>query len=264
MQLKDKVVIITGAGGGIGGAIALNLAKKGAHLSLVDRGREGLAAIAEKCRKEGKGVNIIEVAGDITEEDDIRGIVDETCEKLGPIDVLINCAGIMVFKYIKDHTERDVYNTLMVNIYGTIRLSQTVLPAMIKRGSGRIVNIGSIFGSMSFPLFGIYSASKFAIHGFSEALRRELRGTGVGITYIAPRATRTSQAASFLEMAKKVGMNLDKPEIVAAKITVAIEKEKNELFIGRGEAIFARLNSIAPSFFDKPLAKKGDIMSKYL
>jgi len=264
MQLKDKVVIITGAGGGIGGAISLNLAKKGAHLSLVDRGSEGLAAISEKCRKESKGVNVIEVVGDITDENDIMRIVDESSEKLGPIDVLINCAGIMVFKYIKDHTDRDVYNTLMVNIYGTIRLTQATLPSMIKRGSGAIVNIGSIFGSMSFPLFGIYSASKFAIHGFSEALRRELRGTGVGVTYIAPRATRTSQAASFLEMAKKVGMNLDSPEIVAAKITSAIEKEKKELFIGRGESIFARLNSLAPSFFDKALAKKGDIMSKYL
>ena len=144
----------------------------------------------------------------------------------------------------------------MVNVYGTIRLTQAVLPAMLKRDSGRIVNIGSTFGSLAFPYFGVYSATKSAVRGFSEALRRELIDSGVGVTYIAPRAVRSTQPDTFFEMAKKMGMNLDDAEKVAGIIVKAVEKESNEVSIGGPEKFFTLVNKLKPSMVDGGLKNR--------
>ncbi|MBE9504507.1 MAG: SDR family NAD(P)-dependent oxidoreductase, partial [Proteobacteria bacterium] len=135
---------------------------------------------------------------------------------------------------------------------------------MLSRKSGQIVNIGSIFGSLSFPYFGIYSASKYAIRGFSEALRRETLGTGVGVTYVAPRGTITSQSTEFLEMAKKTGMNMDPPEKVARVILGAVLSGAKEVYIGRPERFFVFLNKFFPSIIDKALRKNVSIMAEYI
>ncbi len=261
MVLKDKQVVITGAGGGIGSQIALAFARKGANLALVDRNTERLAGVASSCRAEG--VKVKTISADITTAEGRTRIINETESALGPVDVLVNNAGIMVFKSVLEHTEEDILNTLMVNVFAVIRLTQAVLPRMIERSSGRIVNIGSVFGSLSFPYFSIYSASKSAIKGFSEGLRRELDGTGVGVTYIAPRGTRTSQSATFFEMAKKMGMNLDDPEKVGAIVARSVEKEANEVFIGMPERLFVLMNKLMPSAVDKGLRKQTKILAEY-
>lgn len=261
MQLKDKQVIITGAGGGIGSRIAIAFAEKGANLALVDRNEEALAPVLEEAR--AKGVKAIPINADITTKEGRELIVKTTEESLGPIDILINNAGIMLFKSIAEHTEEEVMRTLTVNVFGAISLTQAVLGGMRARGSGRIVNIGSIFGSLAFPYFGIYSASKAAIKSFSEGLRRELHGTGVGVTYIAPRGTRTSQSSEFFEMAKKMKMNLDKPEKVASIVVKSVEKDANEVFIGFPEKLFVLINKFKPSLVDGGLVKQAKIMSDY-
>ena len=261
MELKGKNAIITGAGGGIGSQISLAFARKGVNMALVDVRKESISQLVGECKS--KGVMATGIAADITKEEGIRDAVERAEKELGGIDILVNSAGITVFKPIKSHTDKEVLTTLMLNIYAPIRLTQSVLPGMLKKGSGRIVNIGSIFGSLSFPLFGIYSASKYAVRGFSEALRRELLGTGVGVTYIAPRATKTSQSKEFFEMAKRTGMNLDAPEKVASIVVDAVLKDVNEVYIGRPERFFVFLNKFIPSVIDRGLKKKADIMAEY-
>ncbi|MBI5233915.1 MAG: SDR family oxidoreductase [Deltaproteobacteria bacterium] len=261
MDLKNKQIIITGAAGGIGQRIAFAFAQKGSNLCLVDRTAELLAPVVKELI--GKGARCIAVAGDITSDEDIQRIISETEARFGPVDVIVNNAGIMPFKLIKDTTQKEVMATLMVNTYGPIRLTQAVLPSMLERHSGRIVNIGSMFATLCFPYFGLYSSSKAAIRGFSEALRRELMDTGVGVTYIAPRATRTSQPAVFFEMAEKMKMNLDCPDKVANIVIDAVEKERSEVYIGWPERFFGLINKLKPSLVDNGLKKQIAIMKDY-
>lgn len=261
MELKGKNIIITGAGGGIGSQLAFAFADRGSNLSLVDLSGESLVPVIAKCRE--KGAKAIGVVADITKDDNVERIVNETVEGIGGIDCLVNNAGVMPFKLIQNHTGRDILNTFMVNVYGVMMLTNSVLPHMLKRGVGRIVNVGSIFGSIAFPYYGIYSASKWAIRGYSEALRRELQGTGVGVTYIAPRATRTFQPEWFFEMARRTGMNLDHPEKVASVVLDAVSKDRKEVYVGRPERLFVFLNKFFPFIIDRGLRKKAEIMAEY-
>lgn len=262
MDLKGKRVLLTGATGGIGGCIARVLAEKGAHIALVGRNTERLSGTKTICEK--ADCKVIGIEADLTSEEDIVRVVREAEAGLGPIDILINNAGAMSFGPVASSSDEEIRNVVMSNIYGPVRLTKEVLPGMLERKTGLVVNIGSIFGSLSFPYFGIYSASKCAIRGFSEALRREIVGTGVKVSYVAPRGTKTSQSASFLEMAKETGMNLDAPESVARIIVDAIEAERRELYIGWPEKLFVFLNKFIPSVIDKALKKNVDVMSKYL
>lgn len=262
MDIKGKNVFLTGATGGIGGCIAKVLAEKGANIALVGRNSERLSATKAVCEK--SDCKVIGIEADLTCEDDIKRAVKEAEAVLGPIDILINNAGAMSFGPVAACSDEEIRKVIMSNIYGPVRLIREALPGMLERKKGLIVNIGSIFGSLSFPYFGVYSASKCAIRGFSEALRREVLGKGVKVSYIAPRGTKTSQSESFLKMAKETDMNLDEAENVAKIIVSAIEDERRELYIGWPEKLFVFLNKFIPSVIDNALKKNVDIMSKYL
>ena len=137
-----------------------------------------------------------------------------------------------------------------------MQMTREVLPAMLGQGCGRIVNIGSMFGSIGYPGFAAYSASKFALRGFSQALRRELSGTGIGVTYVAPRAVRTAFNPPAVHlMAERRIMHMDEPAWVASRIVRAIESERNEAYLGFPESLFARLNGVFPSLVDSALRK---------
>jgi short-subunit dehydrogenase len=138
-----------------------------------------------------------------------------------------------------------------------MQLTRYVLPSMIEQGHGRIVNIGSMFGSIGFPCFAAYSASKFAMRGFSQALRRELTGTGVGVTYVSPRAVKTRFNPPVVHRMAELGMmRMDDPQWVARKIVQAIEKEKDEAYLGFPESLFARINAVLPRIVDGAIVKQ--------
>ncbi len=262
MNLKGKNVIITGAAGGIGRNMSLAFASKGANISLVDRAEAQLETVRKEV--EAKGVKAVAIAADVTVEADIERIVKDTESGLGQVDVLVNNAGIMPFKLTVDHSAAEVMAALMVNVYGPIRLSQSVLVGMLERGSGRIVNIGSTFGSMGFPYFSVYSATKGAMKIFTESLRRELHDVkGVGVTYVAPRAVKSSQPEIFFEMAKKMKMNLDEPGYVSDIVVSAVEKGESEVYIGGQEKFFMLINKLKPSMIDGGLKKQVSIMKEY-
>ncbi|HEX6828520.1 MAG TPA: SDR family NAD(P)-dependent oxidoreductase, partial [Burkholderiales bacterium] len=132
------------------------------------------------------------------------------------------------------------------------------LPGMIARGRGRIVNIGSTFGAIAFAHFAAYSATKFALRGFSEALRRELEGTGVGVTYVSPRATRTAaNPEAVYRLTEQAGNAVDTPEIIAPLVADAIEQGRCELQIGAPESLFTRINALFPRLVDAALRKQN-------
>lgn len=194
MNLKDARILITGAAGGIGAETARRLARAGAHLVAADRSGPALATLCDDIRAQGGRAEPL--VADLAAAATRRTLAVETVTRLGGLDVLVNVAGFLDFAPFETQGPAAIERLLQVNLVAPIQLARELLPVMLKHGRGRIVNVGSTFGSIGFPFFAAYSASKFGLRGFSQALRRELAGSGVGVTYVAPRATRTARGPS--------------------------------------------------------------------
>jgi len=262
MQLQAKAVLLTGASGGIVQALAMELARHGAKLGLVGRRADSLNALQDKLTIEGH--EAIAINADLTQAEGREAVVREMQKAFGGIDVLINSAGIQEFVEVADQDPQMMERILKVNAVVPMQLIRVVLPDMLQRGSGRIVNIGSTFGSIGFACFATYSASKFALRGFSEALRRELDGSGVEVTFVAPRAVRTRlNSAAVHRMADAVKMNMDEPLWVARHIVTAIRKDKKDVYLGFPESLFVRINSILPRLVDAATRKQNSIMRRF-
>jgi short-subunit dehydrogenase len=245
-------VLITGATGGIGSALAQQFAGLHCKLTLIARDPVRLASLADTLRY--KGAAVVEVAMPLGRDTDYDALVRHVIDASGPIDILVNNAAVNWFGHFASMPDTDIDALVDTNIAVPIHLSRAVLAGMQKSGRGTIVNIGSVFGSIGFAGFPVYSACKFALRGFSEGLRRELRGSGVRIVYVAPRYTRTAFNNGAVDvMARATKMAMDTPELVAQRIITAIKRQKNETFIGWPERFFAKLNAILPAVVDRGL-----------
>lgn len=258
MDLQDKRVVLTGAAGGMGSVLARLMSEKGAKLALVDANAEAVEKLASELACS------VAVAGDLSTRQGCEKIASEAAEKLGGVDVLINLAGIMSFTAFEDENDERIELLMHINLIAPMLLSRTLLPGMLAQNSGRIVNVGSMFGSIGFAYFAAYSASKFGLRGFSQALRRELADSGVGVTYLSPRAVKTAiNTGPIMEMNVATKTNMDEPEAVAGMILEAIETEKNEAYFGFPESLFARINGILPSVIDSGTADQNRIAREF-
>lgn len=257
MKIARQRIIVTGAGGGIGSQVARMLADKGAELVLADRDTQKLDALQQEISAQGGKAHVISC--DLSANGAPQAVAGYALNAMGVVDVLVNCAGIANFGQFQDQSPVAMETLWRINVLVPMQLSRALLPQMVNRGHGRIVNVGSIFGSIGFAYFTTYSASKFAIRGFSEALRRELDGTGVGVTYVAPRYTKTPlNDGAVSRMAQAVGMNSDEPALVAQHIVRAIELDKQDYYIGWPECLFVRINAILPRLVDGALRKQNE------
>lgn len=245
MKVNRRRVILTGAAGGIGSILAGLMAKEGAEIALMDANAESLGDLA--ARLDGSHV----VAADLSSQEGCSDGIQQAMQALGGVDILVNLAGIMSFCHYEDEDLDRVQQLMQVNLIAPMLLSRAVLPAMLKRKRGQIANVGSMFGSIGFAYFTAYSASKFGLRGFSQALRRELADTPVTITYVSPRSVKTPiNTGPIVRMGEATGMNMDEPDVIAGRIFKAIEADKKEAYFGYPEAIFARLNGILPGIVD--------------
>lgn len=255
MNIHSKRILLTGAAGGIGRCLAAQLASRGALLCLVDRDQAAVDRLGASLSD--TSMPALTLSGDITQVEERAAIVRHMQETFGGIDILINLAGILDFRRFQDSDPATLQRILQVNVEAPMQLVHAVLPKLIAQGAGRIVNIGSMFGSIGFPGFAVYSASKFALRGFSQALRRELTGTGVGVTYISPRAVKTPLNPEVVNlMAERGMMRMDDAQWVAEQIVRAIEKDSNEAYLGFPEKLFARINAFFPGLIDQGIAKQ--------
>ena len=262
MNLSGKRIILTGAAGGIGYRVALLLAAKGARLALVERNTPRVEEICAEINKSGGFA--MPIALDLSAEGAVEQVVALTLQSLGGVDMLINNAGLMDFTLFERHEPKRIEQMINVNVIAPMLLVRAVLPHLLAQNSGRIVNIGSAFGSIGFPHFATYCASKFAMRGFSEALRRELVDSQVGVTYVSPRATKTPLNTDVTtRMLEETKTNMDEPDYVAGQIVLAIERDCKEHFIGQPESFFARLNGMFPRLVDNGLLKNTRIARKY-
>ncbi len=255
----SRHVLITGATGGIGAAIARLLAQRGTRLTFVARDPGRLDDLVRATAQSGESVLPIEA--DLTDLEKIGAVAAEAVRLHGPVDVLINNAAVNGFGHLEDTAPAEIQRVLTTNLMAPILLTRAVVPDMIARRDGQIVNVGSIFGSIGFAGFAAYSSGKFALRGFSEALRRELGDSGVTVTYVAPRYTKTGlNSPAVNRLAEATGMAMDDPAEVARQIVSAIERRKAELIIGRAERVFVRLNALWPRLVDRGLAKTTQII----
>lgn len=255
MKLASQRILITGAGGGIGRELTDLLAARGARLGLLDRGPAALAALERQATE--LSVESVTIEADITSADDRRQALQAMQQAFGGIDLLVNLAGMLDFRPFERTDPGTLTRLLAVNVEAPMQLTLAVLPQMTARGSGRVVNIGSMFGSIAFPCFAAYSASKFALRGFSQALRRELAGSGVGVTYVSPRAVKTAFNPPVVHhMAEQGMMRMDEAGWVAAQIVAAVERDRDEAYLGFPESLFARINALAPGVVDKSIVKQ--------
>ena len=260
MNIQGSKILILGASGGIGSAVARQLGRQGAALILMGRQREPLEQLAQEIVLDGGRASAM--IGDLVA--DASAVAHEAIRATGGIDMLINCVGMQTFGFSRDETALDTARLFTTNVIGPIQLTNALLPYMLAQGRGRIVHVGSIFGSIGFPCFASYSASKFALRGFSEALRRELVGTGVSVNYIAPRYTRTAfNRDAVAQMAGALKMKQDDPQDVARQVLAAIVNDDADTYLGWPEKLFVRLNAILPRLVDLPLMKQVALMRPF-
>jgi short-subunit dehydrogenase len=195
------------------------------------------------------------IEGELSTSDGIEAVACGIAD-LEP-DLLINLAGVQYCGQFSQQESGNILENYMVNLIAPVRLTQAVIPGMQQRGRGQIVNIGSILGSIAYPYFVTYSSAKAGLKAFSEALRRELRDSGIDVTYIAPRAIKTGVSrGKVLEFAEMTKMRLDAPGAAVARIVRAIIGRERNVFIGFPESLFVKINAVLPGAVDVALASQ--------
>lgn len=249
MTRYPPVALITGAGSGIGRALAIKAARDGYDLVLVGRRRAQLEDTAGLAGASGARI----VEADITTAQGRQAIAEAVDARL---DLLVNNAGRLCVGRLTDMDDDALAQTIGTNLTAALQLTRDLIPALTI-AQGRIVNIGSMFGMIAFPYFTAYSATKFALRGMSDALRRELGEYGISVTYIAPRATRTPAQSHFAHLVEPFGMKLDEPDRVARRAWAGIKAGKTTVYPGMGERLFAYVQALFPALIDMALTQKA-------
>ena len=226
-DLKNKNALITGAGKGIGKAIALALAKEGVNIILVARTQEEIDSVAAKVRS--LRVKALAITADVADINSVNAAVTKALAEFGTIDILINNAGIAAFGKFLELEPTDWERIIQVNLMGTYYVTRAVLPNMIERQTGDIINISSTAGLSGNALTSAYSASKFAVLGLTESLMQEVRKHNIRVTALTPSTVAT-------DMAKELKLTDGNPETVMqaedmAELIIAQLKLNRRVFI---------------------------------
>jgi NAD(P)-dependent dehydrogenase (short-subunit alcohol dehydrogenase family) len=236
-SLSGKVVAITGGARGIGKATATALVRKGCRVAIGDLD----LSLAEQTAA-GLGGGTVALPLDVTERSSFTAFLDEAERQLGPVDVVVNNAGIMPVTPFVDESDDSIKRQLDINVYGVIVGTQLAIERLRPRGTGHIVNVASQAGKGGFPGIATYSGTKHAVVGISEAVRAELRGSGVEVACVMPTVVNT-------ELTAGVGQRLIKPieaEDVASEIVDALEVPRFDVWVPRVNGAFYKIVSLLP------------------
>ena len=251
-ELKGKIGLVTGGSSGIGLATACLLAQKGAHVWLLARPGEKLAEALKKVKpaaqEPGQSCGMLET--DVTSEKQVNHAISEVIRLIGLPDLVINSAGVAHPGYVQD-TDLKIFHWMMdVNFFGTVNVIKALLPGMIERGSGYIVNISSMAGFLGVFGYTAYGASKYAVRGFSDVLRAEMKPHGIGVSVVFPPDTDTPQLAYEEQFkpsetrALTASGGMMSAESVAKAILTGIERRKYLILPGIENKLIYRLSGI--------------------
>jgi short-subunit dehydrogenase len=261
-QLRGKVVAVTGAASGIGRALALSLAKRGAKLALSDVDETGLRETAS--RLEGSvSTHLV----DVRDLAAVKRYASEVEAQHGGCDVIINNAGLAVRASIADITYEQFKLVMDVNFYGVVHGSKEFLPLLLRRPSGHIVNIASINAMVPFAKNGPYNASKYAVLGFSETLMQELSGSKVRVTCVHPGGIRTNIARATNGFSKQESeffarIAITSAEQAAETIVEGIESDRQRVYVGLDSKLMAAAKRVVPSWTVRLIGAASSDLSK--
>ena len=244
--IAGRVVAISGAGRGIGKATARSLARRGARVAIGDLDVGVAEAAAEEI-----GEGVIALPLDVTDRDSFRDFVAGVEEQLGPIDVMVNNAGIMVLSEFLDEPPESIERQFAVNVMGVVNGMQLVLPGMIERGRGHVVNIASSAGKFANPGLAVYTGTKHAVVGITDAVRAELRKAPVDFSVVMPAIVETELSSG---MGSTAGVKVLKPEEIADAIVEALETGRYHVWVPKSlSPIHKTLNALPLSFSDRAM-----------
>lgn len=222
-NIKGKVALVTGAGRGIGKATSIALAKEGVHIALIGRTQDNVDAVAKEL--EGYGVKTVAIAADVTNLQQIEAAVEKINATLGSIDILVNNAGISKFGKFLELTPEEFFNIINVNVMGVYNVTRAVLPQMLERNAGEIINISSTAGQKGAPVTSAYSASKAAVIGMSESLMMEVRKSDIRVVTLTPSTVATDMAVE-LNLTDGNTEKVMQPEDLAELIVTSVKLPK--------------------------------------
>ena len=271
-DFRDKVSAITGAASGIGRALALDLAGRGSHLALSDVDDEGLSATAAQCG--GRGVKITTARVDVADRAAVHGWADAVVADHGRVNLVFNNAGVAVVSTIESVSYEDFEWLMGINFWGVVYGTKAFLPHLKASGEGHIVNVSSVFGLMAIPGQSAYNAAKFAVRGFTDALRIELEmeGACVSATTVHPggiktniaRNARANDSIAALTGESTVGADADlsaqfariavtTPEKAAHQILAAVERNRRRVLVGPDAKAIDVLARLPVAAYQRPM-----------
>lgn len=254
MNPRDMSVLLTGASGGIGAALAAALCAAGASVLLVARRAEPLTRLAAQLSMPSAfgaaaAGQVAALPADITRAADRQQLAQAAHDR--GVNVLVNNAGAPCFGAFASMDEAQIAQALLVNLVAPMQLTHALLPQLAAQPQARVLNVGSALGRLGLPGYALYGAAKFGLRGFSEALRRELAGSGVRVQYLGPRATRTGfNDARVAAYNAATGAASDAPERVAQAALALLDSGAAERFVGFPESLAVRINGLVPHWLD--------------
>jgi NAD(P)-dependent dehydrogenase (short-subunit alcohol dehydrogenase family) len=251
-NLRDQVLVLTGASSGIGLVTARLAAKRGARLVLAARSDEELRRLADEIT--GRGGQAVAVAADVGREEDVRRIADTAVQRFGGFDTWVNNAGVSIFGRLEGVPTEDHRRLFETNFWGVVYGSLAAVRHLKQRG-GALINVGSVASDRAFPLQGMYSASKHAVKGFTDALRMELEkeGAPVCVTLIKPAGIATPlarHAGNYLSVEPNLPPPVYAPELVAEAILHCAEHPERDVPVGGASAALSAGEALSPRLMD--------------
>ncbi len=257
-QLQGKRAIITGASAGIGRCLALQLAGRGVRLVVNGRRQERLSALVDEI--EAAGGTAVSVCGDVADAEVRARLIQTCCEQFGGLDIVINNAGIGAMGPFAEATEERLRRIFEVNFFALAEMMRIAIPRLREGDDPIIVNMGSVLGHRAAPLKSEYCASKFAVHGLSDAVRAELAGDGIELLLVSPGTTDSEFFDRALEDTtgrdwKKMGAM--KPEAVAARTIRAMVRRRHEIILTFGGRVIVWIDRVIPGIANRLVARFG-------
>lgn len=265
MEIKGSVVIVTGASSGIGEATARQFGREGARIVLTARRLERLEALAQEIQGMGTAAETLVVQADLSRLEEIETLIAQTLDRFGRIDVLVNNAGFGRLDWLeKLDPKKDIEAQFDVNVLGLVQTTRQALPVMIEQRSGHIINMCSMAGLIATPTYTIYAASKHAVHGFSEALRREVKPWGIDVSLLYPGGVTTTEFDQQAGFKRKTQTTTPKFLLLSAddvgRAIVRLVRRPRPMWIIPWLWVFpALLNKLFPAIVDYSSIKKFTI-----
>ena len=254
MKAAQARVLLTGAGGGIGQAVADTLAGAGAALMLAGRSPARLSAQARALKQRMPGAQVDWHEADLQHAPSIASLALQA--ETWNCNVVIHCAGVAEFGRFEETGTAAMSRVLNTNLLAPMMLTQSLLPHLRGQAAAQVICVGSVLGAIALPGFSVYCASKFGLRGFAQALRREMADTPVRVQYLGPRTTRTAfNTADVDNYNRATGTAMDSPERVARALLEMLEAGTAERFLGFPEKLAARINGLAPALLDGAFAQ---------